>query len=42
MYRAVHDTLKFLKYFAFDRANYSFYLLYVMASFLMKKVFFIF
>ena len=44
MCRAVHITKseanKIL--FAFDSANYSFYLLCIMASFLMKKVFFIF
>ena len=46
MYRALHVTKseanKILEFFAFDSANYSFYLLCIMASFLMKKVFFIF
>ena len=46
MYRAVHVTKseanKILEVFAFDSANYYFYLLCIMASFLMKKVFFIF
>ena len=45
MYRAVHVTKseanKILEFFAFDSANYSFYLLCIMASFLMKKVFYI-
>ena len=44
MYRAVHVTKleanKTLEVFAFDSANYSFYLLCIMASFLMKNVFF--
>ena len=46
IYRALHVTKseanKILEFFAFDIANYSFYLLCIMASFLMKKVFFIF
>ena len=44
MYRAVHVTKseanKILEVFVFDSANYSFYLLCIMASFLMKKVLF--
>ena len=46
MYRAAHVTksevIKFLKFVVFDSANYSFYLLCIMASILMKKLFFIF
>ena len=44
MYRAVHVTKSEAnkKFFAYDSANYSFYLLCIMASFLMEKVFFIF
>ena len=46
IYRALHVTKseanKILEFFAFDIANYSFYLLCIMALFLMKKVFFIF
>ena len=43
MYRPVHVTKSEAnKILAFDSANYTFYLLCVMASFLMKKVFFIF
>ena len=33
--------IKFLKFYAFDSANYSFYLLCIVASFLKKKVFYI-
>ena len=46
MYRAVHihitksEANKILEVFAFDSANYSFYLLCKMDSFLIKKVFF--
>ena len=43
MYRAVHVTKseanKILEVFAFDSANYSFYLLCVMASVLVKRCF---
>ena len=46
MYRAVtsqyQELINFLKFFAFDSANYYFDLLRIMGSFLMKKVFFIF
>ena len=46
MYRAVtsqnQKLIKFLKFFVFDSANYSFYLLCIMALILMKKVFLIF
>ena len=46
MYRAVHVTKseanKIIEVFAFDSTNYSFYLLCIMASFLIKNVFFIF
>ena len=46
MYRAVKSQnqklIKFLKFFAFDSANYYFYLLCIMASFLMKKMFIMF
>ena len=46
MYRAAtsqnQKLIRFWKFFAFDSANYSFYLLCIMASFLMKKVLFIF
>ena len=43
MYRAVHVTnSEANKILVFDSANYSFYLLCVMVSFLMKKMFLIF
>ena len=47
MYRTVHihitksEANKILQVFAYDSANYSFYLFCKMDSFLMKKVFFI-
>ena len=46
VYRTVHVTKskanKTLEVFAFDSANYSFYLLRILVSFWMEKLFFIF